>query len=131
METMDLSMNERFILKAKGIIEDNIGNARFGVKELAEEMNLCRAQLFRKFKQLIGSPPSQFISEIRLQRAACLIRSNANTLTQIGYSVGFSEQSYFSKRFRKKYGLSPSAYANLHPFRSKLLGEIVAITAAA
>ena len=40
-----------------------------------------------------------------------MIRARANNVSQIGYAVGFNEQSYFSKRFRKKFGLSPTDYA--------------------
>jgi AraC-like DNA-binding protein len=65
-----------------------------------------------KVKALLDISPNELINDIRLQRAAVLIRSKADSLTQISYSVGFSEQSYFAKRFRKKYGVSPSEYAN-------------------
>ena len=75
-------------------------------------MNLSRAQLFRKVKALINISPSELINDLRLQRAAYLIRAKADNVAQIGYAVGFNEQSYFSKRFRKKYGVSPSEYAN-------------------
>lgn len=73
---------------------------------------LSRAQLFRKVKALLDTSPSELINDIRLQRAAVLIRAKADTLTQISYSVGFSEQSYFAKRFRRKFGVSPSEYAH-------------------
>ena len=75
-------------------------------------MCLSRTQLFRKVKGLLEISPNELINDIRLQRAAELIKGKADTLTQIGYSVGFNEQSYFAKRFRKKYGVSPSEYAN-------------------
>ncbi|HZI23937.1 MAG TPA: helix-turn-helix transcriptional regulator, partial [Chryseolinea sp.] len=63
-------------------------------------------------KALINISPSELINDLRLQRAAYLIRAKADNVAQIGYAVGFNEQSYFSKRFRKKYGVSPSEYAN-------------------
>jgi signal transduction histidine kinase/DNA-binding response OmpR family regulator len=113
MLSKDPSLDERFILKAREVIEDAIGDTGFSVEKLAEEMCLSRAQLFRKFKALIDTSPSEFINDIRLRRAAELIRSKADTLAQISYSVGFNEQSYFAKRFRKKFGVSPSEYANL------------------
>jgi AraC-like DNA-binding protein len=106
------SLDEKFILKARQIVETNINNGGFSVEKMAEEMCLSRAQLFRKFKALIDTSPSEFINDIRLQRAAELIRAKADTLAQISYSVGFNEQSYFAKRFRKKFGVSPSEYAS-------------------
>jgi len=61
---------------------------------------------------LINTSPSELINDLRLQRAAHLIRAKADNVAQIGYAVGFNEQSYFSKRFRKKFGVSPSEYSN-------------------
>jgi signal transduction histidine kinase/DNA-binding response OmpR family regulator len=110
-EPREPSLDEKFVAKVKAIIEANISNSLFGVEMLAAEMNISRAQLFRKLKALMNISPSEFISDYRLQRAAKLIRARADNVAQIGYAVGFSEQSYFAKRFRKKYGMSPSEYA--------------------
>jgi signal transduction histidine kinase/CheY-like chemotaxis protein/AraC-like DNA-binding protein len=107
------TLDEKFMLKAKEVVEKNLSDPLFGVEKFAEEMNLGRTQLFRKFKALIDTSPSEFINDLRLERAANLIRSKSDTLAQICYSVGFNEQSYFAKRFRKKYGVSPSEYVNL------------------
>ena len=90
---------------------DNISDSAFGVEKMADDIHLSRTQLFRKLKAISGMSPNEFINEIRLQKAADLILSKADTLTQISYSVGFKEQSYFAKRFRKKFGVAPSEYA--------------------
>ncbi len=111
-ETPEPSLDQKFLLRVKSVIEANISNSVFSVEILASEMNLSRAQLFRKVKALINISPSELINDLRLQRAAYLIRAKADNVAQIGYAVGFNEQSYFSKRFRKKYGVSPSEYAN-------------------
>ena len=105
------SMDEKLILKFKSIIEDNLSNPSLSVEMLAEKMNLSRAHLFRKVKALINISPSEFINDLRLQRAAQMIRSRTDNVSQIGYAVGYNEQSYFSKRFRKKFGMSPKDYA--------------------
>jgi AraC-like DNA-binding protein len=79
---------------------------------MAEEIHLSRTQLFRKLKGVTGLSPNEFINNIRLQKAAKLILAKADTVSQIGYSVGFNDQSYFAKRFRKKFGKSPSEFSN-------------------
>lgn len=107
----DPSLDERFVMKAKEVIEKNMSDHSFGVEQFAEEMFLSRAQLFRKLKALIDTSPSEFINDVRLQKAAELIQTKADTLAQISYTVGFNEQSYFTKRFRKKFGVTPSEYA--------------------
>lgn len=106
------SLDEKFLLNLRAVIERNLGDASFSVEQLSKEMCLSRTQLFRKVKGMLELSPNELINDIRLQRAAELIRAKADTLTQISYSVGFNEQSYFAKRFRKKFGVSPSEYAN-------------------
>ncbi|HEU5290545.1 MAG TPA: ATP-binding protein, partial [Cyclobacteriaceae bacterium] len=108
----ELTLDEKFLLRASKLVEDNISDSLFGVEQMAKEIGLSRAQLFRKLKAIAGISPNEFINEIRLQKAAKLILSKTDTLAQIGYSVGFNEQSYFAKCFRKKFGVSPSEYAN-------------------
>ncbi len=104
------SLDEKFLTRAKEIIEKNLGEPDFDVEQFADQMNISRTQLFRKFKALIGLPPNEFINDVRLQRAAELIAGNIDSISQISYLVGFKEQSYFSKRFKKKFGVSPSEY---------------------
>jgi signal transduction histidine kinase/AraC-like DNA-binding protein len=115
--TQEASLGEKFLLKAKQIVDNNIGNSGFGVEQMAEEIHLSRAQLFRKLKAIAGISPNEFINDIRLNKAAELIRIKADGLTQISYSVGYSEQSYFAKRFRKKFGVTPSEYQAKHAER--------------
>ena len=105
------SLDEKFLQKAKAIVEKNMGDPSFGVEQMADEIHLSRAQLFRKLKAIAGISPNEFINDIRLEKAAVLIQAKADILTQISYSVGYNEQSYFAKRFRKKFGVSPREYA--------------------
>ncbi|HEY5823146.1 MAG TPA: helix-turn-helix transcriptional regulator, partial [Cyclobacteriaceae bacterium] len=105
------SLDEKFLQKAKAIVEKNIGDTSFGVEQMADEIHLSRAQLFRKLKAITGISPNEFINDIRLEKAAVLIQAKADILTQISYAVGYNEQSYFAKRFRKKFGVSPREYA--------------------
>ncbi len=105
------TLDEKFLQKAKAVVERNISDSLFSVESLADEMHLSRAQLFRKLKAISGLSPNEFISDIRLLRAAEMIKGKVDTLTQISYSVGFNEQSYFAKRFKKKFGMTPSEYS--------------------
>ena len=93
-------MSIEFLQKAKAIVEKNMGNPSFGVEQMAGEIHLSRAQLFRKLKAIAGISPNEFINDIRLEKAAVLIQAKADILTQISYTVGYNEQSYFAKRFR-------------------------------
>jgi AraC-like DNA-binding protein len=72
---------------------------------------MSRANLLRKVKSATGFAPSEFIRSVRLKRAALLLRDQADSVTQIGFMVGFEDQSYFAKSFRKYFGVSPTEYA--------------------
>jgi DNA-binding response OmpR family regulator len=110
----EISMDDRFLLKVKQVIEAQMGDFTFSVERLAEELNLSRAQLFRKQKALTGFSPAEFIKELRLKRAADMISKKVDTITQIGYAVGFSDQSYFTKCFKKQFGMTPSEYSTTY-----------------
>jgi AraC-like DNA-binding protein len=106
----DLSIDDRFLVKAKAVVENHISDSGFGVAKFAEEMHVSRTQLFRRVKAITGLSPSDFVNTMRLERASQLILAKADTVTQICYLVGFNEPSYFAKRFRKQFGVVPSKY---------------------
>jgi len=104
------SLDDKFLRKVKEVVEEHISDFTFSVERLAEETNLSRAQLLRKLKALTGLAPNEFIKDLRLKRAADMILQKVDTVTQIGYAVGFNDQSYFTKCFKKQYGVTPKDY---------------------
>jgi DNA-binding response OmpR family regulator/nitrogen-specific signal transduction histidine kinase len=112
--SQDLSLDDRFLQKIRIIIEANMSDASFSVEQLAEKAHLNRTQLLRKLKGLTGLSPNDFIKDLRLQKAADMIRQNTDTITQIGYAVGFNDQSYFSKCFKKQFGTTPKEFSIEH-----------------
>jgi AraC-like DNA-binding protein len=108
----DGTMDEKFLQKVKTSVEHNLGDFSFGVEKLAAEVHLSRTQLLRKLKALTGLSPNEFIKDLRLKKAAAMISSKADTITQVGYAVGFNDQSYFAKCFKKQFGVSPSEFSN-------------------
>ncbi|SKB79206.1 ATP-binding protein [Dyadobacter psychrophilus] len=107
----EMSLDDKFLMRAKEIVEANMEDVLFSVEKMAEDMNLSRTQLLRKLKALTGLAPNDFIRDLRLQKAAEMIRQKADTITQIGYAVGFNDQSYFSKSFKKEFGETPTEYS--------------------
>lgn len=108
------SVDQQFLEKAIQHIKDHIENISFGVEQLADKMCLSSSQLHRKLQALIDQAPGQLIRNIRLQRAADLIKKNAGTLTDICFQTGFNDQAYFSRAFKNQFGCSPSAYKKSH-----------------
>ncbi len=104
------SADEKFIARAMEIIEKNMGNSEFEVRQFQDEMFMSRMQLFRKIKALTNQTPGEFIRTIRLKRAASLIKQNFGNIAQITYEVGFNNPSYFAKCFKDLYGELPSDF---------------------
>lgn len=92
------------------IIKKNIGSANLTVEFLANESALSRVQLFRKMKAIAGCSPSEYIRSVRLNYAADLLKDKKMSISEIAYTVGFSDPKYFSVCFSEKFGISPSQY---------------------
>ena len=104
------SVDQKFIEKLIKHINDNIEDPNLNVDHLADEMCLSTSQLNRKLQALINQAPGQMIRNIRLQKAADLIKQNVGNLAEICFQTGFNDQTYFSKAFKQQFGCSPSAY---------------------
>lgn len=72
--------------------------------------NLSRSQCFRRFRQYTGTTPMAYLNDYRLSKAAALLRTTDQTVTEICYTCGFSDASYFIHCFREKFGISPRRY---------------------
>ncbi len=105
------SWDEKFLRKLLQYIKNNIGDPELNVASIMSQMHISRTQLHRKLKTLTGLSTTEFIRAIRLKKAEQLLKDNVDSVTQIGYQIGFSDHSYFSKCFKKKYGISPSQYS--------------------
>ena len=103
----DEQLMER-IMKA---VNKNLSDSDFNVDMLTREVGISRAQLHRKMKEMTGISTSEFIRNIRLEQAARLLKEQKINVTQVAYTVGFSNLAHFSTIFRKHFGISPSEYA--------------------
>jgi len=109
-EVSAVSVDRVFLEKTIKIIEAHFKDEQFGVEKLSEQVNMSVSQLNRKLNALINQPAGQLIRSLRLQRAADLLQQNAGTVAEICYMVGFNDQAYFSRSFKKQFGCSPSDY---------------------
>lgn len=102
-----------FINKIHEIIEENLNANDFNIDTIAGSIGLSRSAFFKKLKSLTGLAPVDLVKEIRLNKAAKLIETTDNNITEIAYSVGFRDAGYFGKCFRKKYEMTPKEYRKM------------------
>ncbi|WP_394772855.1 two-component regulator propeller domain-containing protein [Flavobacterium sp.] len=106
------SLDEELLKKAFKIVEENISNEQFDIPFFCTELGVSRTMLFLKVKAWTNFTPNEFIHEIRLKRAAQLLEQNKLNVSEVSYKVGFNNPKYFSKCFQKKYGETPTQFAD-------------------
>ena len=75
--------------------------------DLAADAHLSERECQRSFRAGLGMSPLQYLNQVRLNRAAELLRNGEKSITEICYSCGFQNSSYFARRFRERYGVTP------------------------
>ena len=81
------------------------------VKDLAHELHTSERQLQRQIKLLTGLTPSEYINEVRLQKARQLISGGSySTISEVAYHLGYAYPNYFSRVFAKRFGHPPSHF---------------------
>lgn len=105
-----VSGDDKFLKTITGIIEENIGNPNLNVQLLSKDSGFSQKQLYRKLKTLTGQTTVDYIRTVRLKKAALLLSRKTFSVSEIMYMVGFSNHSYFSKRFQEHFGKSPKDY---------------------
>lgn len=104
------SADEVFLRKAIQVVESNMSDVELDVNVFAAEMAVSRTTLYRKLKALTDQGPNPFIRSMRLKRAAQLLASGRVTVSEVLSHVGIYDHSYFSRIFKKEFGVAPSEY---------------------
>lgn len=94
--------------RARKYVEENMEN-KVLAETLAKELALSLRQMQRIFKDELDTTPTGFITLIKLERAAVMLKSGSN-VTEAAFSTGFNDSSYFSRVFKKYFGIPPSDY---------------------
>ncbi len=102
--------DEQLMERIMKVVNKNLSNSDFNVDMLTQEAGISRAQLHRKMKEMTGISTSEFIRNLRLEQAARLLKEQKINITQVAYTVGFSNLAHFSTVFRKHFGMSPTEY---------------------
>ena len=81
------------------------------LKELAKFSGMSQSKLQRLFKQVFGNSIYNYHQSFRMQKAAFLIKEERISISEVGYRLGFSNLSHFSRVFESHIGLKPKKYA--------------------
>ena len=91
------------------IIKENYENDEFGIEKLSKETGISERQLQRKLKAITNKSPIQLIQSVRLHEAKKVLKEGTKSISEVAYMTGFNNPSYFTKSFKKEFGISPSS----------------------
>jgi AraC-like DNA-binding protein len=104
--------DEKFISLLMDYIDAARNDANLKVDNFSKPLGCSKSQFYRKMISLTGKSPNTFIQEYRLNEAMKLLGKKTGNVSEIAFQTGFSSPSYFSKCFKKKFGLLPLEYLN-------------------
>jgi AraC-like DNA-binding protein len=83
---------------------------RISLPEMAARAGLSRAQFYRMFKRAAGMGLVDYVAQVRLTQAARMLQETDLSVAEIASTTGFADQSYFDRRFRRRYGRTPRLF---------------------
>ncbi|MEO1259683.1 MAG: helix-turn-helix domain-containing protein [Bacteroidota bacterium] len=97
-----------FLKKINDHIQQNLSDETLNVQRLTRLIGMSRSDLHRKLTKATGLSATAYIRLVRLRRAADLLWQHPEWgIYQVALEVGFGNQSYFSRRFKEVFGVSP------------------------
>ena len=110
-EQQHSSPDEQFIQKAIDCVKKHLDDSDYDREQFASDMCVSSSTLYNKLRALTGQNVTAFISSIRLKEACRILRQQPGiTITELSMEVGFNTPKYFTKLFKKEFGVSPSEY---------------------
>jgi AraC-like DNA-binding protein len=107
------SQDEVFLNQLFECLEKNWQDTEFNLDDYCQTMAMSKSRLYRKILALTGFSPNLLLKDFRLQKARELLKTKQASISGVSFQTGFSSPSYFTKCFKKKYGLLPMAYLEM------------------
>lgn len=105
--------SQDYLWAAKEYIANNYWREDLTVTEIARFVSVERSYLYRLFKEATGQSVSAYVAALRMERACELLKRPELSVKAVAYSVGYHDQLYFSKVFKRATSFTPSEYKTL------------------
>ena len=102
--------DEQLISKVMTWLEENVSDTEVTVEQLASYVGMGRTSMYNKIKGLTGKSPVELILDFRMEKATYYLKSGQYSVSETSYKVGFSDPGYFSRSFKKHFGITPADY---------------------
>ena len=112
IESVPLSkFDKEFINKLNELIENNIDNNDFSIADITQSLCMSRSVLHVKMKSLLNISMGDYIRKKRLNKACEYLHEGYN-VSETAFKTGFGDPSYFTKSFKKEFGVKPTEYTS-------------------
>lgn len=112
VEPGNASVDEIFLEKVTRIIDEHIDHVDFGVEKLAREIGMSVPVLYKKVRALTNMSVNEVVKIHRFRKAAELLVQKEISISEVAGAVGYNDRKYFTKEFKKHFGLAPSEFTN-------------------
>jgi AraC-like DNA-binding protein len=109
-----VSLDDLFVLKARTVVEKHMADTEFNVCKFAKLMVISESTLYRRLNALYNLSPNEYIQHIRLKHAERMLKQKVGNVAAIAIAVGFNNPKYFTKCFKKCWGVTPSEILKMH-----------------
>ncbi len=109
-DTSPEKQNDTVITAIRSLIDQGYGNSAMNLDYVCKLYNYHPKYISRRFREVVGSSFSEYLQTCRMAQARKLLRETNRTIGEIAAAVGYQNQLYFSRVFRKCYSISPTAY---------------------
>lgn len=104
--------HQNVIFKATAYIKEHL-TERISLEQAAAQVYLSKSYFCRILKNELGCTFTEYVNQLRIERSKALLHSSRMAISEISSEVGFEDQSYFTRIFKKQTGLSPGKYREL------------------
>lgn len=101
--------NDNIVAMVQQKIEANYQDAET-IEELIKDVPSSRRNVLRRFKQITGIPPIEYLQQIRIEAAKKLLEQTNQHMGEVIFSSGYNDPKAFRRIFRKIVGMTPTAY---------------------
>lgn len=110
-EQQHSSPDELFLSKAIDCVKQHLDDADYDREQFASDMCVSSSTLYNKLRALTGQNVTAFMNSIRLKEACSIVRQRPDiSMTELSMEVGFNTPKYFTKLFKKEFGMLPREY---------------------
>jgi AraC-like DNA-binding protein len=98
------------VARSRRMIHEGLGDPSLSVSSIAQALGCNADYLSHLFRSVRGEKLTEYVDELRMERAAELLARTGLSCKEVAWASGYANQSYFIRRFRVRWGLSPSDY---------------------